>query len=156
MIDWEDLHSSNVLSCFFVCLLCPGFFSFPYFTGMRVRTLILLVSNFLHFITIKLDSSNFALWKTQVINALRANGFLGYIDGTIGCPESQITDSNGVLVDNPACILWKMVDVQLLSCITATISVSTLPYVLGLSSINQLWQSLDNRFCTMTKSHVHY
>ena len=48
-------------------------------------------------------------------------------DRIVGCPESQITDSNDVLVDNPAYIFWEMVDAQLLSCITATISVSTLP-----------------------------
>lgn len=46
-----------------------------------------LVSNFHSLVNIKLDGSNFLLWKTQVENVLNANGYLGYIDGTEACPS---------------------------------------------------------------------
>ncbi|KAE9445000.1 hypothetical protein C3L33_23102, partial [Rhododendron williamsianum] len=70
-----------------------------------------LVSNFPALVAIKLDAGNLLLWQTQVCNALRPIGFL---------------------VDNPAFFMWKVIDGQLLRCITASLSVSILPLVLGL------------------------
>lgn len=45
-----------------------------------------LVSNFHTLVKIQLGFNNYLLWKTQVLNALRANGFIGYVDGTISAP----------------------------------------------------------------------
>lgn len=41
-----------------------------------------LVSNFHSLVNIKLDSGNYLLWKMQVMNAFRANGYIGFLDGT--------------------------------------------------------------------------
>ncbi|KAE9452484.1 hypothetical protein C3L33_15611, partial [Rhododendron williamsianum] len=70
-----------------------------------------LVSNFHTLVKIQLGSDNYLLWKTQVLNALRANGFIGYVD---------------------AYLRWQLIDNQLLLCLTASLSASTLPLVLGL------------------------
>lgn len=95
-------------------------------------SLAFLVSNFHTLVKIQLSSDNYLLWKTQVLNALRANGFIEYVDGTHSPPPIQIRDTSNNLITNPAYLLWKLIDNQLLSCLTASLSASTLPLVLGL------------------------
>lgn len=114
-----------------------------------------LVSNFHSLVTIKLNAENFLLWKTQVLNALRANGFIEYVRGTIGPPPTQIRDSSNNLVTNPAFLTWTLIDNQLLSCLTATLSSSTFPLVLGLEHASDVWNSLENRFNSLSRSNLH-
>lgn len=53
-------------------------------------SLTFLIANFQSFITIKLESSNYFAWKSQVENALKANSLFEYADGTIVIPPSEI------------------------------------------------------------------
>lgn len=117
-------------------------------------SLAFLVSNFNSLVNIKLDNTNYLLWKTQVENIMNANGFLGYLDGTIDCPASEIRNSNGEMEENPAYALWKLIDSQLLSCLTSSLSMCTLPYVLGLRHSVQVWASLNSRYNTLSRTHV--
>lgn len=59
-----------------------------------------LVSNFHSLVNIKLDSGNYLLWRTQVMNALCANGYLGYLDGSVTPPVATILDSSNARVTN--------------------------------------------------------
>lgn len=117
-------------------------------------SLAFLVSNWHSLVNIKLDSSNYLLWRIQVENVVEANGFLGYLDGTIATPAAQIRDAQGELSLNPAFSLWRLIDSQLRSCLTASLSQTTLPYVLGLRSSHQVWESLSNRYNTLSETHV--
>ncbi|KAH7851869.1 hypothetical protein Vadar_017584 [Vaccinium darrowii] len=83
--------------------------------------LALLVSNLHSFVTLKLDSSNFIVWKNQLQIILRATGLLGYVDGSIACPPLKIKNAEGIEVTNDAFLEWEMIDAHLLSCITATV-----------------------------------
>lgn len=118
-------------------------------------SLAFLVSNFHSLVNIKLDGANFLLWKTQVENVLNANGFLGYVDGTISCPPSQIRNSGGELVTNTDFALWKLIDSQLLACLTASLSPTTLPYVLGFHHSYEVWHSLNTRYNSLSRTHIH-
>lgn len=61
-----------------------------------------LVSNFHSLVNIKLDSSNYLLWRIQVENVVDANGFFSYLDGSKPVPPPQIRDDQGNLAPNPA------------------------------------------------------
>lgn len=113
-----------------------------------------LVSNFHSLVNIKLDSSNYLLWRIQVENAVDANGFFGYLDESIPVPSSQIRDAEGNLTPNPEFSLWRLIDSQLGSCLTASLSQSTLPYVLGLRTAHQVWDSLSNIYNFLSETHV--
>lgn len=67
----------------------------------------------------------------------------------------MILDSSNARVSNPEFVLWTLFDNQLLSCLTASLSASTLPHVLGLEHVSQVWQTLKHRFNTLSKSHIH-
>ncbi|RVW31758.1 hypothetical protein CK203_102021 [Vitis vinifera] len=43
-----------------------------------------------HALPIKLDRSNYILWKTQMENVVYANGFEDYIEGTKSCPPKEL------------------------------------------------------------------
>lgn len=113
-----------------------------------------LVSNFHSLVNIKLDASNYLLWRVQIESVMEANGFYGYLDGSIEPPPTQICDTQGDLVLNPAYSLWRLIDSQLKSCLTASLSQITLPYVLGLRSAHQIWISLSNRYNSLSETHV--
>ena len=75
----------------------------------------LLISNLCSFVTIKLDSTNFIVWKNQFQNILRATGLLCYVDGTKPCPTANQGDSETVSKDRDQ---WLLTDAHLYSCIT--------------------------------------
>lgn len=114
-----------------------------------------LVSNFHSLVNIKLDSGNYLLWKTQVINAVRANGYIGFLDGSTQCPPSTTRDSSNNTVVNPEYTKWMLINNQLLSCLTACLSSTTLPHVLGLEFVSQVWFSLAQRFNSLSKARIH-
>lgn len=117
-------------------------------------SLAFLVSNFHSFVNIKLDASNYLLWRVQVENVMVANGLYGYLNGSVRIPPAQVQDASGNTVTNPDFLLWTLVDTQLLSCLTASLSQSTLSYVLGLHHAHHVWESLSNRYNSLSKSHV--
>mgnify|MGYP003702691403 CR=1 FL=1 len=82
----------------------------------------LLISNFNSLITVKHESNNFIIWKSQMTNVLRASGFLNHVNGSHPCPSSEIIDDSGKTVPNPSYEKWQLIDAQLLTCLTATLS----------------------------------
>lgn len=48
------------------------------------------IANFQSFFTIKLESSNYFAWKTQVENALRANDLFEFVENTAIIPPSRL------------------------------------------------------------------
>lgn len=65
-----------------------------------------------------------------------ANGFNGHLMGTSSCPPaSSVKDHR----------LWNFIDRNLVSALLSTISASVLPYVLKLSTTNEIWTILESR-----------
>lgn len=113
-----------------------------------------LVVNFNSLVNIKLETGNYLLWRTQVMNALRANGYIGYRDGSISPPASTVLDSANAGVVNPEFTLWTLVDNQLLSCLTASLSPATLLHVLGLAHVSQVWHTLEHTGLILSLNHT--
>lgn len=89
------------------------------------------------------------------MNALRANGYIEYLDCTKPSPQPTILDATNFRVSNPEFSLWTLIDNQLLSCLTSSLSSSTLPHVLGLPHACQVWTTLEHLFNSLSKSHIH-
>lgn len=94
------------------------------------------------------------LWRIQVENIVSANGFYEYLDGSVERPATHIRTDEGNLIPNTAYTMWKLIDTQLLSCLTASLSPTTLPYILGLHHAHEVWDSLSNRYNSLNKSNV--
>jgi hypothetical protein len=59
----------------------------PTTTNLQVTNLVILLSNISNLILVKLDNSNFIVWKYQITSILEAYSLLEFIDGSLPCPE---------------------------------------------------------------------
>ncbi|KAK2979066.1 hypothetical protein RJ640_026016 [Escallonia rubra] len=109
-------------------------------------TPMLLAPNITHLVFLKLDATNYILWKSQFIPVLISHDLLGYIDGTFPCPPQYISDSNGQVVVNLAYTAWVCTDQSLLSWINATLTKDILQEVHELTSSRDVWLTLECRF----------
>ncbi|GMP43064.1 hypothetical protein CsSME_00012575 [Camellia sinensis var. sinensis] len=115
----------------------------------------LLISNLNSFITVKLDSTNFLIWRSQFENILRATNLLEFAIGSVPCPSLMITDSNGLEVLNPDRATWNKTDAHLLSCITATLTPIIFSSILHLQHSFEVWTALCKCFTMVSRSHIH-
>ncbi|KAG5553956.1 hypothetical protein RHGRI_011728 [Rhododendron griersonianum] len=59
-------------------------------------SLAFMVSNFHSLKKKKLDGTNYLLWRIQVENVMMANGYYEYLEGTVECPPSRVSNTEGV------------------------------------------------------------
>ncbi|KAI0498246.1 hypothetical protein KFK09_021487 [Dendrobium nobile] len=105
-------------------------------------------------VTVQLTTENHLIWKSQLLKLFTANNFDGYLDGTIVPPAKQIVDSNGQSKTNPLYSTWLLIDQHLASAIYSTISASLLPYVLNLSSSQEIWLTIKRRLQSSNRSRL--
>lgn len=115
----------------------------------------LLISNLASLITVKLDPSNYIVWKKQVQNILQATYLFGYLDGSIECPAPIIKYATGKDIANSKFLKWKIIDSHHVSCLTATLTTPAFSLVLDLSTSREVWLALEKRFTTLLWSHIH-
>lgn len=88
-------------------------------------------------VTVKLDDSNYVTWNFQMELFLDGNGILGFVTGSIPCPNKYVdSDSEDETVDNPRVLndaykVWKIHDKALMTLITATLSTVACPVSLA-------------------------
>lgn len=125
------------------------------FSSLIPPNLSFLLSNFNSLITVKLDSNNFPIWKNQIQNVLRATKLLEFVTGSTSSPQPEIIDSSGKSITNPEFAKWKTIDAHLLSFITATLSPPVFCSVLHLQTCSQIWNALEKRYTSLSRSHIH-
>jgi len=82
-------------------------------------------------ISIKLASTNYLLWKAQVIPILRGNGLLSYVQNQVSCPSQTITGEDGVSRTNPVAAMWLHTDQLILGWINSSLSDGPLSQVIS-------------------------
>ena len=87
---------------------------------------------------------------------LDGNGILGFVTGSIPCPNKYVeSDFADETVENPPVIanafkVWKIHDKALMTLITATLSTAALSCVIGCQTSREMWTNLKERFSNMT------
>ncbi|KAL5716461.1 hypothetical protein ACHQM5_018148 [Ranunculus cassubicifolius] len=120
----------------------------------RSKFPVIPIQNIATFVPIKLGKDNFNTWQSLFIPVLRSFNLISLVDGTSECPPSFITDSDGKQIINPDYLEWQQLDQLIQIWINATVSEAYLPYIVGISSAQELWKTLETRFATLTRSHV--
>jgi hypothetical protein len=77
-------------------------------------------------ISIKLNSSNYPVWKAQTLPYFRGHGIFGYLHGTIPIPPQEIdalhpSTGAGIKIPNPQYIQWLCQDSLILATINASL-----------------------------------
>ena len=102
-------------------------------------------------VTVRLAADNYLLWKYQTTNVFQAHGYFGYIDGSLPCPPSEVNNGK----HNTAYDDWKITDRHLSTCLQSTITVGVLPALIGLTTCHEIWEVLEQRYASLSATHVH-
>ncbi len=113
------------------------------------------IQNVHHHISEKLTQENYILWQFLMVPFLEGQNLFGYVDGTIPQPPKLIPDStSGLLITNPAHLSWFHQDRMIFSAIISTLSVETLPHVIGLTTSRDVWTTLETLFAAQSQSRI--
>uniref|UniRef100_A0A2N9H369 CCHC-type domain-containing protein n=1 Tax=Fagus sylvatica TaxID=28930 RepID=A0A2N9H369_FAGSY len=117
---------------------------------------LLVLSNMSNLMSVKLDSSNFIVWKHQLSSILKAYSMIDFVDGTVPSPSRFLTDEEGNLTSeaNPEFRLWNTRDQALLTLINSTLSPPVLSMVVGQNSAQAVWKTLEQRFTSTSRANV--
>jgi hypothetical protein len=94
------------------------------------------------------------IWKLQITAVLDAYSMLDHLDGSIPKPSQFLTTEIGIQAVNPDFLLWNKKDKALLTLLYSTCSSSVLAMVVGKSSSQEVWNTLEERFTSTARSNV--
>uniref|UniRef100_A0A2N9HG82 Reverse transcriptase Ty1/copia-type domain-containing protein n=1 Tax=Fagus sylvatica TaxID=28930 RepID=A0A2N9HG82_FAGSY len=97
-------------------------------TQSNSQTPILLLSNISNYVTIKLDHTNYLMWKFQITGILDTYSLLDHLKDPTPCPPKFLLDEIGCITSeaNPLFLQWKTRDKALFSLISSTLSSSAI------------------------------
>jgi transposase InsO family protein len=104
----------------------------------------------IHMVTIKLSSSNYLLWKSQLLPLLESQNLLGHVDGTLVPPPPF--DPPTSQTPNPKHLAWKATDQRLLSLLLSSLTEEAMVEAVGLSTSHEVWTALENTFSHRSKA----
>ena len=110
------------------------------------QPLLLHLSNMANMMTIKLDNSNYIVWKHQIKMVLETYSLYELIEEPQLIPEKYLKDLSGAYTT--------IVNPDLLTFMSSTLSPSILALTVGCSSALEVWKVLENRFSSISRSHV--
>ena len=117
---------------------------------------LLLLSNMSNMMIVKLDNSNYIIWKHQISMVMETYSMIDLLDEASRVPEKFLKDHSGTVtaVLNPDFLVWKSKEKALLTFISSTLTPSVLAITVGCSSALEVWKVLENRFSSFSRSHV--
>ncbi|KAK0602720.1 hypothetical protein LWI29_036303 [Acer saccharum] len=105
-------------------------------------------------VIIKLDHTNYLLWKSQLLPIFYGSDLMGMIDGTVSAPSETITvDSNPTI--NPEFLAWKKKDQLLLSWLHTTMTPQVFAQVINYTTAHSTWQALARAFTSQTNARYY-
>lgn len=101
---------------------------------------LLLLSNMSNMMTVKLDSSNYIVWKHQISMVLETYSLFELLDDTQPIPEKFLIDSSGFVtaIFNPEYLIWKSKEKALLTFISSTLTPLVLALTVGCHSAKEV------------------
>ena len=111
---------------------------------------ILPFNTMIHMVTIKLSSSNYLLWKSQLLPLLESQGLLGHVDGSVELPPPF--DPPTSQTPNTKHLAWKAIDQRLLSLLISSLTEEAMVEAVGLPTFHEVWTTLENTFSYRSKA----
>jgi hypothetical protein len=113
-----------------------------------------LLNNMSNLMSTKLDSTNYMIWKLQISAILDAYSVIDHLDGSTPQPRQVLVSETGIQQVNPAFLIWQKRDKALLSLLYSTLSSPVLAMVVGLSTSQEVWDKLEERFTCTARANV--
>ena len=107
---------------------------------------------------IKLDRSNYLLWRSQVLASIRGNRLEDFITRIKSAPEEHLlfagVDGSTQQIDNPEYHIWRSQDQTLLGWLLSSISEGILSLVINWESSFDVWKTLEKKFEIQSEARV--
>jgi hypothetical protein len=108
-------------------------------------------------VTIRLNKTNYTLWRTQLLPFLWSTKLLGHLDGTTPAPSQTIltsTAAGAAVVPNPEYERWYDRDQQLLSGLLSSMIEEVLCDVVEATTAREAWDSLQRKFASSSRART--
>ncbi|RVX10885.1 Retrovirus-related Pol polyprotein from transposon RE1 [Vitis vinifera] len=103
-----------------------------------------------HTLPVKLDQTNYILWKSQIDNVVFANGFEDFIDGSSICPDKEL--SSGLI--NLAFVTWRRQDRTILNWLYSSLTPAIMAQIIGHNSSHSTWNALEKTFSSSSRARI--
>ena len=109
---------------------------------------LLLLLNMANMMTVKLDSTNYIVWKHQITMVLETYSIFDLLDEMQSIPKKFLKDLFGSItaIINPDYLTWKSKEKALLTFMISTLSPSILAIMVGCTIAIDVWKVLENCF----------
>ena len=117
---------------------------------------LLLLSNMSNMMTVKLDNTNYIVWKHQISMVLETYSLFELLEEPQLALEKFLKDisRNYTMVVNPDHLVWKSKEKALLTFISSTLTPFILALTVGCAIAIEVWMVLENRFSSISRSHI--
>ena len=115
------------------------------------NTSMIPLNTMVHMVTIKLNPTNYLLWRRQFVPLLESQDLMGYLDGSLSAPAAQVRAGND-LVPNPAYKTWHTQDRILLSLLYASLTEECMAEVVNCTTARDAWLALEVSFSHSSKT----
>ncbi|KAL0411391.1 UNVERIFIED_CONTAM: hypothetical protein Slati_3728800 [Sesamum latifolium] len=114
--------------------------------------------NVANFVSTKLwfekTTTNYRVWKEQMVCLIGSEGLLGFVDGTTERPPEIVADAaDGTTWENPDYDLWRRSDMLVKGWILCSLNDDVVYTVLGLETSRDVWVELQNKFRHISDLH---
>ncbi|GMJ01094.1 hypothetical protein HRI_003778600 [Hibiscus trionum] len=109
-------------------------------------------------ISIRLDDTNYLLWRQQVLFAIESLALVYHIDGTLTIPPQNVCSEKGNIVLNEEYVAYKQQDFAFCSWLLSSIGPSILPSLVSCKTALEIWEKVQQLFyvsLTTRTVHVH-
>uniref|UniRef100_A0A2N9G9M1 Retrotransposon Copia-like N-terminal domain-containing protein n=1 Tax=Fagus sylvatica TaxID=28930 RepID=A0A2N9G9M1_FAGSY len=130
--------------------------SIPPSSTSSLQTPIFLLSNISNYVTVKLDHTNYLMWKFQITRILDAYSLLEHIEDPTPCPRKFLLNETRTETKevNPLFLQWKARDKALFSLISSTLSPFAISLVMGQTTTSGIWKVIVNRYTSISRSSI--
>ncbi|CAH1443457.1 unnamed protein product [Lactuca virosa] len=106
----------------------------------------------IHMLSLKLSTTNYLLWKTQVETLLQSQGLFGFLDGSDSPPLPASTAPANVASAEKAKKDWLMQDRHLHSLLLSSLSEESMAETIGCKSSAEVWSALEKDYALQSKT----
>ncbi|KAI3925570.1 hypothetical protein MKW98_001424 [Papaver atlanticum] len=115
----------------------------------------LSLNHLLSFVSTKLDSEKFLVWKKKIDPLLLSQDLYKYVDPDVPIPSRTIASENNTQVPNPSYIEWQSMDNLLISFLQATFTAPTLSQTPSFPTSRTLYSHLGSSFASQVNARTH-
>ncbi|KAJ9538664.1 hypothetical protein OSB04_031397 [Centaurea solstitialis] len=112
------------------------------------------LNTLLHMLIIKLSSTNYLLWKNQMLPILSYQNLLCHVDGSTVAPPPLLSQPDGKTIDNPDYISW-VTNQKTTIILHASLTEEAVTVIVGLSMARDIWNALEAAFRNSLIERVH-